>query len=133
MGADTLSLPLSDASVDVVTSGFGFRNLADYARGLTEMRRVLKPGGTLAILEFSRAQWPVFGGLFRLYFARLLPRFGAKISGVAGAYEYLHDSVSRFPCQKEFAVTLDEAGFEGVRYKNLMGGIAALHTGRKRG
>lgn len=132
LAADTLSLPLRDRSVDVVASAFGFRNLANYALGLREMRRVLKPGGCVAILEFSRAEWPVFGPLFRFYFAHILPRIGTWLSGVAGPYQYLHDSVSRFPAQTAFAEAMREAGFASVRYKNLLGGVAALHAGFRR-
>ena len=131
IGADTLSLPFSDNFADVITSGFGFRNLADYALGLGEMRRVLKPEGILAILEFSRVQSPIFGPLFRFYFAQLLPRLGSWISGTAGPYQYLHDSASRFPDQEAFAALLRESGFSAVRYRNLMGGVAALHIAQK--
>ncbi|MGH9378532.1 MAG: ubiquinone/menaquinone biosynthesis methyltransferase [Terriglobia bacterium] len=133
LGADTLSLPFRDNSVDVIASAFGFRNLANYALGLREMRRVLKPGGTLAILEFSRVRWPLFGPLFRLYFARILPRLGNWLSGVAGPYQYLHDSASRFPNQEAFAASMRNAGFGSVRYRNLMGGVAALHLGEREG
>lgn len=129
LAADTLSLPFRDGSVDVVASAFGFRNLANYALGLREMRRVLKPGGCVAILEFSRVEWPVFGPLFRFYFAHILPRVGTWLSGVAGPYQYLHDSVSRFPAQAAFAEAMRQAGFARVHYKNLLGGIAALHAG----
>lgn len=131
LGADTLSLPLDDGSVDVVTSAFGFRNLANYELGLREMRRVLKSGGTLAILEFSHVQWPLFGPLFRVYFARVLPRIGTWISGVAGPYQYLHNSASRFPDQETFAEMMRHSGFLNVHYRNLMGGVAALHLGEK--
>lgn len=127
--ADTLELPFPDNSADVVASAFGFRNLANYALGLREMLRVLKPGGTVAILEFSRVRWPVFAPLFRLYFAHVLPRMGTWISGVPGAYQYLHDSVSRFPDQEMLAKSMRRAGFVEVGYRNLMGGIAALHQG----
>lgn len=129
--ADTLALPFRDRSLDVVSVAFGFRNLADYARGLDEMRRVLKPGGYVAILEFSRVRWPVFGPLFRFYFQRILPRLGTWISGVAGPYQYLPNSVSRFPDQESLAAALREAGFQNVRYRNFSGGIAALHLGQK--
>ena len=126
---DSLALPFNDQFADAVTTAFGFRNLASYALGLREMRRVLKPGGVLAILEFSTVHWPVFGPIFRTYFARLLPRIGSSISGVRGAYQYLHDSVARFPGQDELAALMREEGFEKVRYRNFMGGVAALHTG----
>lgn len=133
LAADTLSLPFKDRSVDVIASGFGFRNLANYALGLVEMRRVLKPGGALAVLEFSRVRWPVFGPVFRFYFARILPALGAALSGAAGPYQYLHDSASRFPDQETFAGMIRQAGFTGVSYRNLTGGVAAIHLGRRDG
>jgi demethylmenaquinone methyltransferase/2-methoxy-6-polyprenyl-1,4-benzoquinol methylase len=129
--ADALRLPFGDASLDAVTSAFGFRNLADYDRGIEEMRRVLKSGGWLAILEFSRVRWPVFGPLFRFYFHHVLPRLGAWISGVEGPYRYLPDSVALFPDQEALAAKLRSAGFRNVRYVNFTGGVAALHLGEK--
>jgi demethylmenaquinone methyltransferase/2-methoxy-6-polyprenyl-1,4-benzoquinol methylase len=129
--ADALHLPFGDASLDAVTSAFGFRNLANYGRGIEEMRRVLKSGGRLAILEFSRVRWPVFGPLFRFYFRRVLPRIGAWISGVEGPYRYLPDSVAQFPDQDALVQKLQEAGFHKVRYVNFTGGVAALHVGEK--
>ena len=129
--ADTLHLPFADASLDAVTSAFGFRNLADYGRGIEEMRRVLKIGGRLAILEFSQVQWPIFGPLFRFYFRRILPRLGAWISGVDGPYRYLPDSVARFPAQEALAEKLRTAGFQKVSYRNFTGGVAALHVAEK--
>jgi demethylmenaquinone methyltransferase / 2-methoxy-6-polyprenyl-1,4-benzoquinol methylase len=131
LGADALELPLADRSVDAVTSAFGFRNLANYALGLREMLRVLKPGGTTAILEFSHVEWPVFGPLFRFYLAHMLPRLGSWISGVDGPYQYLHDSVSRFPSQELLAKAMRRAGFINVRYRNFLGGVAALHQGER--
>jgi len=131
--ADTLSLPFSDRSFDLVTSAFGFRNLANYAAGLQEMVRVLKPGGIIAILEFSRVQWPVFGPVFRFYFAALLPRIGDWVAGVRGPYPYLHESASQFPDQEALAARMEAAGLTSVRYRNFMGGVAALHIGNKPG
>ena len=131
MEADTLALPFADASLDVVTSAFGFRNLANYSRGLEEMHRVLRPGGILALLEFSRIQWPVLGPLFRLYFRRVLPRIGTCISGVSGPYQYLPDSVGRFPDQEGLASAMRESGFTNVHYRNFFFGAAALHQGQK--
>lgn len=129
--ADTLALPFRDDSLDAVATAFGFRNLGNYARGLGEMRRVLKPGGVLAVLEFSHVRWPVFGPMFRLYFRHVLPRLGAWLSGVNGPYQYLPDSVSQFPNQESLAALMREAGFVEVRYRNFTGGVAALHLGRK--
>lgn len=129
--ADTLALPFRDSLLDVVSVAFGFRNLAHYGEGLQEMRRVLKPGGWLAILEFSQVRWPVFGPLFRLYFHHLLPRLGTWVSGVSGPYQYLPQSVSQFPDQESLAAALRQAGFVNVRYRNFTGGVAALHLGQK--
>ena len=129
--ADTLRLPFRDNSIDAMTIAFGFRNLANYRRGVQEMRRVLRPGGTVASLEFSHVKWPVFGPLFRAYFRRVLPRLGAWISGVRGPYQYLPDSVLRFPDQEALAALLREEGFGTVRYRNFTGGVAALHLGKR--
>lgn len=129
--ADALQLPFAEGSVDALTIAFGFRNLANYRRGLEEMRRVLRPGGRVAILEFSRVQWPFFGPLFRLYLRRVLPVLGSWISGVRGPYQYLPESVSRFPDQEALASALREADFRNVRYRNFTGGVAALHLGER--
>jgi demethylmenaquinone methyltransferase/2-methoxy-6-polyprenyl-1,4-benzoquinol methylase len=131
MEADTLALPFSDRSVDVLASAFGFRNLANYARGLEEMHRVLRPGGVLAILEFSRIHWPVLGPLFRFYFRRLLPKVGTLLSGVSGPYRYLPDSVAKFPDQEAMSAAMRSAGLVHVRYRNFFFGAAALHIGEK--
>lgn len=128
---DALKLPFADESFDAVTIAFGLRNLASVGEGLREMRRVLKPGGQLAVLEFSSPVVPGFRTLFRFYFKRVLPFIGGIISGSRGAYEYLPDSVSRFPDQKRLAALMREAGFVGVEYENLTGGIAALHMARR--
>lgn len=129
--ADTLALPFAANSLDLVSAAFGFRNLASYAGGLHEMHRVLKPGGTVAILEFSHVRWPVAGPLFRFYFRWILPLVGRLISGERTAYRYLPDSVRRFPDQDSLARSLREAGFVSVRYRNFLGGVAALHLGEK--
>jgi len=129
--ADALRLPFRDASLDAVTSAFGFRNLAHYGRGIEEMRRVLKSGGQIAILEFSHVHGRIFGPLFRFYFHRILPRLGQWISGVDGPYHYLPDSVAQFPDQEVLAEKLRAAGFHKVRYVNFTGGIAVLHLGEK--
>lgn len=129
---DALSLPFANESFDAVTIGFGLRNLSSVAAGLAEFRRVLKPGGRLAILEFSRPVIPGMRSLFGFYFKHLLPRFGGLVSGSRKAYEYLPDSVSRFPDQRGLAGLMTQAGFEKVEYTNLTGGIAALHLGARR-
>ncbi len=130
--ADALHLPFGDASIDAVGCAFGFRNLAHYGQGIDEIRRVLRPGGRIAILEFSRVRGRVFGPVFRFYFHRILPRLGKWISGVDGPYQYLPDSVARFPDQDELAQKLRDAGFQDVSYVNFTGGVAALHVGEKK-
>jgi demethylmenaquinone methyltransferase/2-methoxy-6-polyprenyl-1,4-benzoquinol methylase len=129
--ADALALPFPDESLHAATIAFGFRNLANYALGLREMWRVLKPRGTLAILEFSEVRWPVFGPFFRFYFRHMLPAIGTWISGVRGPYQYLHDSVSKFPNQQVLSDLLCAEGFQNVRYANFTGGVAALHLAQK--
>jgi demethylmenaquinone methyltransferase / 2-methoxy-6-polyprenyl-1,4-benzoquinol methylase len=129
--ADALRLPFADESFDAVTIAFGLRNLAGVEEGLRELLRVLKAGGRVAVLEFSSPVVPGFRALFRFYFTRVLPRVGGLVSGSRGAYEYLPDSVSRFPDQKGLAALMREAGFGEVEYRNLTGGIAALHTGTR--
>jgi demethylmenaquinone methyltransferase/2-methoxy-6-polyprenyl-1,4-benzoquinol methylase len=129
--ADTLALPFADEFLDVATIAFGFRNLASYVSGLREIRRVLKPQGTLAILEFSQVRWPVFGPLFRFYFRHMLPKIGTWIAGVRGPYQYLHDSVSKFPNQEALSALLCAEGFQNVRHVNFTGGVAALHLAEK--
>lgn len=128
---DALALPFRDGTLDLVSMAFGFRNLANYRRGLGEMYRVLKSGGLVAILEFSRVDWPVLGPAFRFYFRKILPRIGTLISGVSGAYRYLPDSVRHFPNQEELLNLMREQGFAPVRYRNFFGGAAALHLGEK--
>ena len=131
LAADALRLPFRDASLDAVASAFGFRNLANYDKGIEEMHRVLKRGGQLGILEFSQVRWPVFGPLFRFYFRRILPRVGTWISGVDGPYRYLPESVDQFPVQEALAEKLRTEGFKEVSYRNFVGGVAALHLGVK--
>lgn len=128
---DALNLPFRDGAFDAVTIGFGLRNLADVQKGLQELYRVLGPNGRVAILEFSQPVIPGFSALFRLYFHRLLPLVGDLISGSRYAYEYLPDSVSRFPNQETLAAMMRRAGFDEVRYQNLTGGVVALHLGRR--
>jgi demethylmenaquinone methyltransferase/2-methoxy-6-polyprenyl-1,4-benzoquinol methylase len=128
---DALNLPFVDSRFDALTIAFGLRNLASFSDGLKELHRVLKPGGKLVILEFSTPVVPGFRGLFRFYFTRVLPRIGGIVSGSRGAYEYLPDSVSRFPDQKALAAMIAGTGFRDVSYTNLTGGIAAIHVGSK--
>jgi demethylmenaquinone methyltransferase/2-methoxy-6-polyprenyl-1,4-benzoquinol methylase len=128
---DALRLPFIDTSFDGVTIAFGLRNLSNVERGLAELFRVLKPGGSLAVLEFSKPVIPGFSFLFQVYFTKLLPFVGGLISGSRSAYQYLPDSVSRFPDQTELVARMQQVGFERVEYQNLTGGIAALHLGMR--
>ena len=128
---DAMSLPFADDAFDAVTIAFGLRNLSNFADGLTELRRILKPGGTLAVLEFSSPVIPGFRELFNFYFTQVLPRVGGVVSGSRGAYEYLPDSVSKFPDQKGLVSLMRSTGFDEVDFTNLTGGIAAIHLGRK--
>ena len=128
---DALRLPFADRSFEGLTIGFALRNLASVEEGLSELLRVLEPGGVLAILEFSHPVVPVFRRLVGFYNRRLLPWVGGLLSGSRGAYEYLPDSISKFPDQQTLATMMRTAGFEEVCFENLSGGIAALHTGRR--
>jgi demethylmenaquinone methyltransferase/2-methoxy-6-polyprenyl-1,4-benzoquinol methylase len=128
---DALELPFADCSFEAATIAFGLRNLTSVEAGIKELLRVLKPGGRVAVLEFSKPKAPVLRSLFKFYFTKVLPRFGGLISGSKSAYQYLPDSVSRFPDQLELASMLQAAGFENVSFLNLTGGIAALHLGAR--
>ncbi|HKP68558.1 MAG TPA: bifunctional demethylmenaquinone methyltransferase/2-methoxy-6-polyprenyl-1,4-benzoquinol methylase UbiE [Pyrinomonadaceae bacterium] len=128
---DAMSLPFADNSFDALTIAFGLRNLPNFSNGLTELSRVLKPGGQIVVLEFSSPVVPGFRSLFNFYFNQVLPRVGGLVSGSRGAYEYLPDSVSKFPDQKGLVRMMNEAGFESVEFENLTGGIAAIHCGRR--
>jgi len=127
--ADALKLPFRDASFDALTIAFGLRNLEDPIRGLSEFHRLVRPRGPVVILEFSKPVIPVIRQVFGFYFRHILPRLGGIISGDSDAYQYLHDSVVRFPNQKELMELMRAVGFQNVDYRNLSGGIAALHWG----
>jgi demethylmenaquinone methyltransferase/2-methoxy-6-polyprenyl-1,4-benzoquinol methylase len=128
---DALSLPFADLSFDAVTVGFGLRNVENVQRGLSEIFRVLKPGGRAAILEFSRPVIPIFRQLFEFYFQRILPRIGGIISGSKSAYSYLPKSVSNFPDQKSLCAMMREAGYSKVCYHNLLSGVVAVYLGER--
>jgi demethylmenaquinone methyltransferase/2-methoxy-6-polyprenyl-1,4-benzoquinol methylase len=129
--ADAMTLPFAECTFDALTIAFGLRNLANVGSGLQELFRILKPGGRIAVLEFSEPVIPGFRQAFGFYFSWVLPRIGGLVSGSRGAYEYLPRSVSKFPNQKALAARMRETGFQDVRYRNLTGGIAALHSGTK--
>jgi demethylmenaquinone methyltransferase/2-methoxy-6-polyprenyl-1,4-benzoquinol methylase len=126
--ADALELPYDGERFDAVTVGFGVRNLADLDRGLREMARVLKPGGRVVILEITQPTRPPLSLFFSLWFDRIVPLLGA-LSSNPEAYSYLPESVRSFPSPRGLAAKMDAAGFEGIRYTALAGGIIAIHGG----
>jgi demethylmenaquinone methyltransferase/2-methoxy-6-polyprenyl-1,4-benzoquinol methylase len=128
--ADALHLPLPDGSVDLITTAFGFRNLANYRAGLEEFHRVLKSGGQLGILDFSEPGG-LLGKLYAFYFRRVLPAIGSRISGVSGAYAYLPTSVHRFPPPAEMLTLMRGTGFVESAWKPYSMGIAGLYCGVK--
>jgi demethylmenaquinone methyltransferase/2-methoxy-6-polyprenyl-1,4-benzoquinol methylase len=128
MQGNALELPFGDASFDAATVGFGVRNVADLEQGLGELRRVLRTGGRLGILEITRPRGPL-RLFFRLWFDVLVPLAGKILPG-GKAYTYLPASVRRFPGPEDLAALMRARGFEDVRFRRLAGGIVALHTGR---
>ena len=127
--ADAMCLPFAESTIDALTISFGLRNLPDVERGLVEIHRVLKPEGKLVVLEFTTPVLPGFRPLFNFYFRRVLPFVGGILSGSRPAYAYLPVSVAHFPDQRSLAKLMREIGFTDVRYKNLTGGVAAIHCG----
>ena len=128
--ADALNLPFPSAHFDLVTSAFGFRNLADYDAGLREITRVLRSGGECGILDFGEPKGAM-GNFYRFYFKQILPRVGTLISGVRGPYAYLPASVERFPQPEEMIQRMRQAGFSEASWTPYTFGIAGLYRGRK--
>jgi demethylmenaquinone methyltransferase / 2-methoxy-6-polyprenyl-1,4-benzoquinol methylase len=129
--ADALHLPIAGDSLQLLTTAFGFRNLANYEAGLREFHRVLAPGGELGILDFSEPGG-IIGKFYAFYFHRVLPRIGRLLSGASSAYSYLPTSVGRFPAPPEMLAALEQTGFWDVRWTPYTFGIAGLYTARKR-
>jgi demethylmenaquinone methyltransferase/2-methoxy-6-polyprenyl-1,4-benzoquinol methylase len=129
--ADALSLPLRDASLDLVTIAFGFRNFVNYRKGLAELLRILKPGGLAAILEFSQPTNRAFEALYGFFSARILPWVGGFISGSRDAYSYLPESIQKFPDAETLAAEVRAAGFDRVEFERFTGGAVALHLAWK--
>jgi demethylmenaquinone methyltransferase/2-methoxy-6-polyprenyl-1,4-benzoquinol methylase len=129
--ADALALPLAGESLDLITIAFGFRNLANYGRGLEELLRVLKPGGVAAILEFSQPTNRAFGALYGFFSTRVLPWVGGAVSGSRDAYAYLPESIRKFPGAGDLAAQMRDAGFSRVEFERMAGGAVALHLAWK--
>ena len=129
--SDALALPLANDSLDLITIAFGFRNLANYRHGLREFARVLKPGGALAILEFSQPTNPAFASLYGFFSARVLPWVGGMISGSREAYSYLPESIRKFPGAEDLAAQIRSAGFASVEFERMTFGAVALHVAHK--
>jgi demethylmenaquinone methyltransferase/2-methoxy-6-polyprenyl-1,4-benzoquinol methylase len=131
VGADATRLPFGDGVFDAVTISFGLRNVVDPVAGLREMARVTKPGGRLAVCEFSAPTVPVLRTAYTEYLMRALPAVARAVSSNPDAYVYLAESIRAWPDQRTLASRIESAGWEGVRWRNLTGGIVALHVARK--
>jgi demethylmenaquinone methyltransferase/2-methoxy-6-polyprenyl-1,4-benzoquinol methylase len=129
--ANAEKLPFADSSFDCVTIGFGLRNVTDKAAALADMRRVLKPGGQLLVLEFSKPVVPFLKPLYDLYSFRILPLLGKLVAKDEDSYRYLAESIRMHPDQETLKTMMQDAGLERVQYYNLTAGVAALHTGVK--
>jgi demethylmenaquinone methyltransferase / 2-methoxy-6-polyprenyl-1,4-benzoquinol methylase len=126
---DAERLPIASMSADACAIAFGLRNVTHIDRALAEARRVLRPGGRFVCLEFSTVVLPLLARAYELYSFAVLPRLGQIVTGDRDAYQYLVESIRRFPAQDELAALMRAGGFEQVSYRNLTGGIAALHSG----
>ena len=129
---DAMNLSYPDNHFDGITCAFGVRNFADLEQGIAEMVRVLKPGGRMVILEFTQPKNVIFAMMYRFYFTRILPLLGGLVSGRRSAYDYLPDSVYKFPLPDRFSDLLIKSGMEGVSFFPLTFGICGLHAGVKR-
>jgi len=125
------ALPFASDSIDRVTMGFGLRNVTHKDRALAEIARVLKPGGRVAVLEFSTVKTPLLARAYDFYSFQALPRLGQLVAGDGDSYRYLAESIRVHPDQDALKYMMERAGFEGVRYYNLMAGIVAVHVGWK--
>lgn len=128
IAGDAEKLPVGDMAVDAYTIAFGIRNVTDIAAALREARRVLKPGGRFLCLEFSHVAIPGLADLYDAYSLKVLPEIGARVAGDREAYQYLAESIRRFPDQNTFAGMIADAGLGQVKVRDLSGGVAALHS-----
>ena len=131
VAGDALQLPFPDASFDSATISFGLRNVTDVPRALREMARVVRPGGRLVVCEFSRPTWRPFRVIYLNYLMRLLPWIARRVAANPDAYVYLAESIRAWPPQDELAAVIAAAGWRDVRFRNLTGGIVALHMAER--
>jgi demethylmenaquinone methyltransferase / 2-methoxy-6-polyprenyl-1,4-benzoquinol methylase len=131
VGGNAESLPFPDASIDLYTISFGLRNVTHLSQALAEAFRVLKPGGHFVCLEFSQVQAPFLDRLYDRYSFTILPWLGEKVAQDRASYQYLVESIRRFPAQEPFAALLKEAGFDNVRWKNFLSGVSCVHEATK--
>jgi demethylmenaquinone methyltransferase/2-methoxy-6-polyprenyl-1,4-benzoquinol methylase len=131
VAGDATKLPFADESFDAVTISFGIRNVVDHVEGLREMARVTRPGGRLVVCEFSTPTNPLFGTVYKEYLMRALPSVARAVSSNPDAYVYLAESIRSWPDQAEFSRRIGDAGWSAVRWRNLTGGIVALHAATK--
>lgn len=131
VAGDALHLPFADAAFDAVTISFGLRNLVDYEAGLAEMLRVVRPGGRLVVCEFSHPVWSPFRTVYTEYLMKALPAVARAVASNPEAYEYLADSIRAWPQQGELARKMQAAGWQSVQWRDLTGGIVAVHRGTR--
>jgi demethylmenaquinone methyltransferase/2-methoxy-6-polyprenyl-1,4-benzoquinol methylase len=129
VAGDAMALPFADQVFDAVTISFGLRNIHDPVQGLREMRRVTRPGGRLVVCEFSTPTWPVFRTIYEEYLMKALPQIAKRVASNSEAYEYLAESIAAWPDQQGLAAVLMQTGWRDVAWRNLSGGIVALHRG----
>jgi demethylmenaquinone methyltransferase/2-methoxy-6-polyprenyl-1,4-benzoquinol methylase len=129
VAGDAMSLPFDDGSFDAVTISFGLRNIHDPSAGLREMRRVTRPGGRLVVCEFSTPVFPAFRTIYEEYLMKALPAIARRVSSNSSAYEYLAESIAAWPDQQGLADVIMAAGWQSVAWRNVSGGIVALHRG----
>jgi demethylmenaquinone methyltransferase/2-methoxy-6-polyprenyl-1,4-benzoquinol methylase len=129
--ADAMQLPCTDETADVVTIAFGLRNLPDWRRALSEIRRVLRPGGHVLVMDFSLPHWKPLRAMYRLYLHHLLPLLGAAVTGTKNAYDYLGDSIEEFPSGEKMLALLQESGFEQGKARSLSAGVVTIYTAQR--
>ena len=131
MACNGEKLPFNDNNFEIVSISFGLRNITEKSLALNEIYRVLKPGGRFMCLEFSKVKTPILNDLYQFWSSKIIPTIGEKVSAQKANYEYLIESIKRFPNQDELVSLIRSSRFNLVKYRNLSGGIAAIHSGWK--